>query len=258
MKYSRTSVAGATADASRAVNYVLSTAQVARDNHTINQAGWVLDNYRSNPVLLWCHDSSEPPIGRMSTVAVSSGALRGTVEYADAQTYPFADTIYRLVKGGFIHAVSVSWNPVKFSYSTDRSRPGGIDFLEQELLEVSQVPVPCDTNAIATARSRGINTAPLFDWAGRMLDMGQRAPLPRAQLEALRRNSQTAAQMARKSTVYDLLKRDTPADRLNIVRGAAYENARLFGLEIPTCFWPPRDRAERESIAIGLPCHRSP
>jgi hypothetical protein len=238
--------------AARAVSYIFSTGAVARDNHTIDPNGWQLGAFRQNPVFLFCHDSSAPPIGRVSDIGVSAGALRGTVVYADAQTYDFADTIYRLVVGGFLNSVSVSWDPIKFSYSTDRSRPGGIDFKEQELREISQVPVPADVNAIATARSRGINTGPLYTWAGRMLDLGARAPLPRGQLEALRRCSETAAQASRTVTIYDLMKHDTPADRKKVARFAAYENARQFGVEIPGHFWPPQDRVERESVAQGL------
>jgi HK97 family phage prohead protease len=175
--------------AGRVIPYILSTGAVARDGHTIAPAGWQLTNFRSNPVFLWAHESSEPPIGRLTDVSVANGALRGIVEYADADTYPFADTIFRLVKGGFLNSVSVSWDPIRWSYSTDRSRPGGIDFLEQELREVSQVPVPADVTAIATARASGIDTGPLYEWAERILDSGDTVLIPRGELENLRREA---------------------------------------------------------------------
>jgi HK97 family phage prohead protease len=253
MRHRRTSQARAAlaAASGRSVPYILSTPAVARDNHTIALDGWNLVAFRANPVFLWCHDSSEPPIGRITDVAVSDGALRGSVTYADAETYPFADTIFRLVKGNFLNAVSVSWDPLKWDYSKDRNRPGGIDFTEVELREVSQVPVPCDTGAIATARARGLDTGPLFDWAGRALDLGAAAPLPRPQLEALRRSSQTAAQARRVVSVFDMMRADTRADRQRIVRYVAYQNAREFGFVIPPRFLPPQDREERAAIARG-------
>ncbi len=192
--------AAATADpvaGTRTVRYIFSDESVARDGHTIATAGWQLDNFLSNPVFLWAHDTSQPPVGRITDIAKSGSRLVGTVEYADAETYPFADTIYRLVKGRYLNAVSVSWLPEDWSHSTDRSRPGGIDFKRQELLEVSQVPVPCLPGALATARSQGIDTGPLAEWAERILDGGEKIVIPRAHLERLQREARMPRTFAR-------------------------------------------------------------
>jgi HK97 family phage prohead protease len=149
---------------SRSISFVLSDESVARDGHTIATKGWELDNFYRNPVVLWAHDSSQPPIGRMTYVTRQGSRLVGTVEFADAETYPFAETIFKLLRGGFLNAVSVSWMPLEWVWSKDKSRPGGVDFLRQELLEVSVVPVPALPTAIATARSAGIDVAPLVEW----------------------------------------------------------------------------------------------
>lgn len=84
--------------------------------------------------------------------------MKGDIEFADAETYPFADTVHRFYKGGFLNAVSVGWLPLEWSASKDRTRPGGIDFTKAELLEVSCVPVPSLPTALAEARARGIIT----------------------------------------------------------------------------------------------------
>lgn len=181
--------AAAAAATERTIPYVLSTGAVARDGHTVNQDGWQLDAYKANPVVCWAHDTSEPPIGRMTQIGVVGGQLRGVVEYPDRDTYAFGDTIYRLVKGRFLNAVSVSWDAIKWKHSTDRARPNGIDFLEQELMEVSQVPLPADTNAIALARAAGIDTGPVFAWAERVLDLGNFVGISRPELEQLRRDA---------------------------------------------------------------------
>jgi phage head maturation protease len=157
-------------DGNRVVTYILSTEEVARDNHRIRTAGFKLDNFKANPVLLWAHDAAQPPIGRFSDIWIDGDKLLGAVVYADRETYEFADTIYRLVKDRMINAVSVSWNPIRWKYSTDPKRPGGIDFLEQDLLEVSQVPLPCLPSALAIARSAGIDTGPIARWAEKTYD----------------------------------------------------------------------------------------
>lgn len=171
----------------RMVRYTFSTPDVARDRHTI--AAWNLANFNKNPVFLWAHESDKPPIGKIVDMVDNRGTLTGTVQYATAEEYDFADTIFRLVRGGYINAVSVSWNPLEWEWSKDRSRPGGIDFKLAELLEVSQVPVPAHPDALATARTAGINLEPLREWAEKILDDGKTLIIPRNQIEALWREA---------------------------------------------------------------------
>jgi HK97 family phage prohead protease len=176
----------------RIVRYLFSDPSVARDNHTIR--AWDLGNFKSNAVLLWCHDTSSPPIGKVVEIEDQKGYLRGAVEYADADVYPFADTIYQLVRGGYVNAVSVSWDPVEWEFSKDRSRPNGIDFKLAELLEISNVPVPALPSALATARSNGIDTGPLYAWAERVLDTRPRGLIvPRRTIEQIRKESRMPA-----------------------------------------------------------------
>lgn len=148
-------------DGTRIVRWVLSDKSVDRMGDTIDPAGWDLTAFKLNPVILWSHDSSQPPIGRMHGPWVENGQLVGDVEFADADTYAFADDIFRLVQGGFIKAGSVGFMPVKYKFSDDKNRPHGIDFLEQELTEFSITPVPANANALIQARAEGLSTAPL-------------------------------------------------------------------------------------------------
>jgi hypothetical protein len=178
------------AEGDRTIDHIFSDESVARDGDTIASAGWKLDNFLKNPVYLWAHDSLSPPIGRVTKIAADGALLRATVQYADADAYPFADTIFRLTKGGYINASSVSWLPIKWRYAADKGRaPGAIDFLEQELLEASAVPLPALASALVSARGAGIDTGPIFDWATQALDVGGFAVLPRRDLETLRKDS---------------------------------------------------------------------
>jgi HK97 family phage prohead protease len=138
-------------------------------------------------VFLFAHAIEEPPIGRVTRIVKVGAELRGTVEYADADTYPFADTIFRLVKGGYLNATSVAWMPLEWKWAAEKDRPGGIDFTKQELLEISQVPVPALPSALVTARAAGIDTRPIYEWAEKILDSGDKIAIPRSELEELRR-----------------------------------------------------------------------
>ena len=173
----------------RVIRYAFSDSSVARDNHTIAANGWRTENFLRNPVFLWAHENGAPPIGRVINLRSENGILRGDVEYAERDVYPFADTVYRLVKGGFINATSTSWIPLDWTISRDKARPGGVDFSKVELLEISQVPVPALPTALVEARRQGIDTKPIFEWAEEMLDSGGYTILPRAELEALRQEA---------------------------------------------------------------------
>lgn len=184
-RYAETSVAVDVE--SRSINVHVSDPSVARDNHIIRS---VRDtNYKRCPVVLWCHDASEPPIGRTINLRNVAGYVDATIQFASADQYPFADTIFRLYRGGFLNAVSMSWSPIagKWRYTTDRSRPGGIDFDEVDLLEISCVNVPSLTTALVDGRCADIDALPLAAWASRHLDSPGPVPIPRQELEVMYR-----------------------------------------------------------------------
>lgn len=181
----------------RTLRFCFSDNSVDRMGDTIDAAGWDLMDFNRNPVALWAHDSSAPPIGGARNVAVEGQRLMGDIEFARPETYAFAETIYRLLLDKFIRAVSVGFMPVKYRFAeNDADRAFGIDFLEQSLLEISVCPVPANPNALAEARRKGIDTRPLMEWAERTLDGGGKVILPRAELERLRKAAKEPA-MAR-------------------------------------------------------------
>jgi HK97 family phage prohead protease len=174
--------------AERTLRFCFSDESVDRMGDTIAAAGWDIADFQANPVALWAHDSSAPPIGGARNVGVEDNRLLGDIEFAPPETYAFADTIYRLVLGKFLRAVSVGFMPTRYNFvENDPERGFGIDFLEQSLLEISVCPVPANPNALQEARRKGIDTRPLMEWAERTLDGDGRASLPRAELERLRR-----------------------------------------------------------------------
>lgn len=154
-------------DGSRIVPWVLSNQDVDRMGDTINPNGWDLTAFRANPVVLFAHDSNAPPIGRMRNVRSDGMRLIGDVEFAGPEVYDFADSIFRLVRGGFLKAGSVGFLPTKWQWSDDKDRPGGIDFIEQELLEFSIVPCPALPSALIDDQGRSIDTARASDWMNR-------------------------------------------------------------------------------------------
>lgn len=143
----------------RTIDFVSSTETADRYGDVIRVAGWKLDNYRKNPVFLWGHKSSEPPIGKCVDIRTENNppALVQRIQFADAATYPFADTIFNLYKGGFMRAVSVGFMPTEQPTPlTDlEGRFSGYEFNGQELLELSAVPIPANADCLARAVQKG-------------------------------------------------------------------------------------------------------
>lgn len=147
----------------RVLQLIGSTEKQDRDGEVIKADGWDLKQYKKNPVIMWAHRYDQPPIGKALNVKVIDGKLTFKVEFADAETYEFADTIYKLFKGGFLNATSVGFVPLEWEDGDGEKNPKRI-YTKQELLELSAVPVPSNPEALVTAREQGLITVKEFDF----------------------------------------------------------------------------------------------
>jgi len=147
----------------RQVRFVISTGDVDRDNDTIDANGWDLASYKNNPVVLFGHDHRGLPIGKCASIGVENGQLVAVAEFA---SYPFAQTVYDLVQGGFLRATSVGFRALEYDPNEERR---GIDFKRQELLEFSVVPVPANPHALIAASASGVDLEPLRKWMADLL-----------------------------------------------------------------------------------------
>ena len=163
------------------VPFIISTSSIDRDNDTISIDGWKLNNYKKNPVVLWVHDSRQPPVGKSLNVKIEDNKLKSTAIFATQDLYPFGYMVGQMYSKGFLHAVSVGFDPIKYAWVEDSNRPWGIDFEEQELLEYSCCPVPANPEALVDAKSVGIDLDPMLDWVERVLDEGIIIPKARAE-----------------------------------------------------------------------------
>ena len=138
---------GAEEVAGNALTFVVSSGDVDRHGDVVSPEGWRLDAYRANPVVLWAHDYRRPAIGRARSVWSDGRALLARVEFAPTA---FAREVEALYRSGYQQGVSVGFRPLRFEERRD-ARTGdylGIRFLEQELLEISAVPVPANRVAL--------------------------------------------------------------------------------------------------------------
>ena len=144
----------------RTLRYVWTDESVDSDGDIISLAGWPshMKRFDSNPAILWSHDNKQAPIGKAVAVNfdATSNPGRATVDiqYAPKNASQFADTIYQLAKGGFVKATSAGFRVLEVHDLSKEQRkqrglgPFGIHSKAQELLEISNVSLPANANAL--------------------------------------------------------------------------------------------------------------
>lgn len=149
------------------VSFVASTESQDRYGDVINQNGWLLEAYARNPVVLFNHQANSLPLGK-GLVRVEKGQLMIDVEFD--QDDEFARKIENKARKGFLNAVSVGFNPVESISRSELpkdhpaySTRGGQFFNKSELLEVSIVTIPANSEATVSAKKLEIDRLNIRD-----------------------------------------------------------------------------------------------
>lgn len=146
----------------RTATFTASTPTIDRYGDIIESNGWVLDNYKRNPVILFAHDSRSLPIGSAQKVFFdANGNLSVTVKFARAVgSYDLPEVILQYVNDGVLNAVSVGFIPLEFQYRFENDEegnqkpwPSGRIYTKSELLETSIVPIPANPEALSTGKA---------------------------------------------------------------------------------------------------------
>jgi uncharacterized protein len=117
-----------------------------RHGEILEMKGLDTSKYMDNPVVLWAHDYSQPPIGRTLSLRKSGGKLVAKIQFAINED-SFAHKIYKLYKGGFMKAFSIGFIPQEMEENR---------YTKAEMIEHSSVPIPANPEALALAVSKGI------------------------------------------------------------------------------------------------------
>lgn len=126
------------------VEVVVSNDAIDRHGESISVRGIDTNEVMKNPVLLWGHDYSSVPIGKIKKLWKRAGNLMARVAF-DYDIDEFANKIYQKVLRGSINAVSIGGIVDKWSE----------DFTvieKMEMVELSFVPVGAHRDALVTAK----------------------------------------------------------------------------------------------------------
>jgi len=126
-----------------------------RDGDVITHSGWEVDSFMKNPVFLWAHKYGELPIGKALNLTIDDEkGLDFDIQFASREEYAFADTVYKLYKGGYLSAVSIGFIPKGGNYDKDSDT---YFITEKEMLELSAVPVPANPNALQNSLGKAMD-----------------------------------------------------------------------------------------------------
>jgi HK97 family phage prohead protease len=128
------------------MDFIASDNTIDRYGEVIEPAGWMLENFRANPVIPDCHDYSSigKILGKATSITVADGKLVNRVEFC--LDNPMGSLAYKMAKGGFIKSQSVGFIPLEWRNPIGKDEPDRI-YTKTELLEVSLVVVPANPGA---------------------------------------------------------------------------------------------------------------
>lgn len=133
----------------KTVTAYVSTYEWDRTMEKFAPGAWDLENYKKNPVILWGHDGSKPPIGRAIDIKEDANGLIAVAEF-DTESERGAE-IFGLYERGFLNAFSVGFIPkAQALENIPEQGTKGTVWTEAELLEFSAVSIPANPGAMIT------------------------------------------------------------------------------------------------------------
>ena len=139
------------------VRAVISTAAPDRAGDVIVPKGLRnADEFLRNPVVLWAHQRSLPPIGTCERLTIEPDRVIAETRFSASS--PFALDVFNLYAEGVLRGWSVGFIPAKVvPIPVGRGKPpGGVCYPEWDLLEYSAVPVPENPQALTLAVRKGL------------------------------------------------------------------------------------------------------
>lgn len=144
----------------RTVEFIISDNSKDRYGDRVEQ-DWNLKNYWNNPILLWGHDPSQinHVIGKCLEINTDEDEdgrsyTSAKFQFAEEGTSEGVDTVFKLVKQGILRTVSVGFLSNQMNYEKDEDDEY-VSLKDNELLEVSIVPIPANPNALALSYEDG-------------------------------------------------------------------------------------------------------
>lgn len=139
----------------KALNYgevevIVSNSGLDRHGESITMEGIDLKQIKRNPVVLWAHEYTSLPIGKITKLWKKDGNLYARIALA-TEEYDFASTVYKLILAGVISAVSIGG--IVKEFGTKDGKTDYYTIAKLEMIELSVVPVGAHPDALVQSKS---------------------------------------------------------------------------------------------------------
>lgn len=152
----------------RQMKFCISTDKADRDGDRVMQDGMRHDKFMKNPIVLWNHNSYEPPIGRALKLEKGTNKTMAIAQFMTADESEFADQVFKMYKGGYLSGVSIGFIPIDLSPSETKGERFVIKSCE--LIEFSAVPIPANPDALVQMKSSDCDPEWYVEWLEKSLD----------------------------------------------------------------------------------------
>lgn len=164
----------------RQATFCFSDGEKDRQGERVDQASWQVENYKANPLILWGHDPSKPDnvLGQGVELDIdNNGKSYVTAQFDDYETNPNADRVFRQIVKRTLRTVSAGFITHTEEYEDD------VPVLkDNELLEISIVPIPANPRAVMLALKSGEIDPKTAEWMAE--SMRAEADLVEAQIKS--------------------------------------------------------------------------
>lgn len=138
---------------------IIATEDIDRYNEKMDIKGLDIKKFMaSGGPVLYGHDYQALPIGKTESIRKSGGKLIARFKLAIDVSH-LAFQVYNLILGNFLTGLSIGFIGKEFDEETNT-------WVEAEMLEFSVVPVPANSAAIITAKSKGLKTNEIEEFEG--------------------------------------------------------------------------------------------
>ena len=140
----------------RVIEFVASREIPDYDMDIVKLDGMDITKIKKNKSFLWSHQQGMPPVGKILKVWRDGKNLKGKAQMTSEEEYPFGFTIYKLIKGGYINNISISFLPdyKTIEYKEDKKTGERTQIINNStLLECSAVNIGCNTGTSIEVKS---------------------------------------------------------------------------------------------------------
>jgi hypothetical protein len=130
----------------------VTTEGIDHENDSVKIPGVDCSIFNKNRIIPLAHDTSALPIAISSAPWLSSvsgkAALMAIAKFPEPGVSAESDRVAAAIRAGMFRGASIGFIPLKWSFSTDPTRPLGVDFHAVKLLEWSFCSLPCNPECI--------------------------------------------------------------------------------------------------------------